>query len=496
MLSTFFTDNLTAILSCGVGALVLWLTSRRPSGTPPGPRFPLPIVGHALSIGKNPKKKFREWHKKYGDIFSVYIGNRLVIILNGYEVLKDAFVKHGDVFSDRPHVFVVDEVSKGMGLAGTSGQVWKEQRRFTLSTLRDFGMGRNILQVKVNEESASFLDEIAGMKGKKFDFRDLIHTAVANIITSIVLGKRFVYGDQFFKDLTAKIDENLQSVGATAGLNFIPLARYIPGDPFKFKRTLANLAFFVNNLTKPSMDEHLKEYDESNIDDYISAYIREIKRKERENAESSIGLENLEKVIGDLFLAGTETTATTIRWGVLLLMKYPDIQEKCFQEIKMNIGQERLPLMSDKLELPYVEATIAEIQRVANIIPVSIWHSVPHDLKFRGYTFPKGVIVLPNIDSVLMNPETFKDPERFQPERFLDDDGKFVKPEELIPFFLGKRACIGESLARMELFLFLTAMIQRFQFQQPEDEQPPTMEAVPGVTFAPLPFKFIAAPRV
>ncbi|XP_046568798.1 cytochrome P450 2C23-like [Haliotis rubra] len=496
MLSMLFTDIPTTLLTCGVGALMLWLTFRRPPGTPPGPGFPLPLLGHLLSIGKDPKKKFREWHKQYGDIFSVYIGNRLVIVMNGYEVLKDAFVKHGDVFSDRPHVFVIDEISNGMGVLGTSGQVWKEQRRFTLSTLRDFGMGKNMLQVKINEESASFLEAIAEMKGQKFDFRDLTHTAVSNIITSVVFGKRFVYGDKFFKELTSRIDENLQSAGATAGLNFIPLARYIPGDPFKFKRTLANLAFFVTNLTKPSAAEHLKDYDESNIGDYVSAYIREIKRKESENIESSINFDNLEKVIGDLFVAGTETTATTIRWAVLLFLKYPEIQEKCFQEIKTNIGQERLPEMSDKLKLPYVEATIAEVQRVANIIPVSVWHSVPYDIQFRGYTFRKGVTIVPNIDSVLMDPEIFKDPERFQPERFLADNGKFVKPDEFIPFFLGKRVCLGESLARMELFLFITALIQRFEFQQPGDEQPPTMEAVPGVTFAPRPFKFIAAPRV
>ncbi|XP_046558215.1 cytochrome P450 2U1-like [Haliotis rubra] len=207
------------------------------------------------------------------------------------------------------------------------------------------------------------------------------------------------------------------------------------------------------------------------------------------------GVENLVSVIVDLFGAGTVTTATIILWTLVYLLHNPDVQEKCFQEIKENIGQSRLPSMKDKINVPYVEATIMEVLRRADIVPTSLPHTVPHDVQFRGYTFPKGVPVIVMLDSVLQDPDVWGDPDNFRPDRFLDDTGKIVKKEEFIPFSLGRRVCLGESMARMELFLFLTTMIQRFKFV-PVDGQMPSLDAIIGLTYSPKPFLVKAIPRM
>lgn len=149
---------------------------------------------------------------------------------------------------------------------------------------------------------------------------------------------------------------------------------------------------------------------------------------------------HLVKTVRDLFIGGTETTATTIRWTLLYFLHNPEVQEKCFREIQEHIGESRKPSMKDKTNLPYVEATISEVHRCSTIAPLAVPHGVLHNVQFRGYTFPKGVTVLPNLDSVLHDPTVWGDPQNFRPERFLDDQGKYLKRDEFIPFSMGNYA--------------------------------------------------------
>lgn len=145
---------------------------------------------------------------------------------------------------------------------------------------------------------------------------------------------------------------------------------------------------------------------------------------------------NLNTVIGDLFAAGTESTATVIRWALIYFLHYPDVQEKCFQEILSVVGAERTPSIRDRPELTYTEATIMEVMRRSNISPF-VQHGLADDVVFQGYTFPKDAIIFVNYGSVLHDPDTWEDPLEFRPERFIDPDGKLTRPEEFIVFGIG-----------------------------------------------------------
>ena len=114
--------------------------------------------------------------------------------------------------------------------------------------------------------------------------------------------------------------------------------------------------------------------------------------------------------------------------------------------------------------LPYVEAFISEVLRIANVVPFAMPHACTEDtdVKWEGFIIPKGCTVLLNLDSVLQDPEIFKSPEEFNPERFLDDSGKVFRPKGFLAFGTGRRICPGERISWMEMFLFLTIMIQEF----------------------------------
>ncbi|XP_067674111.1 cytochrome P450 2J6-like [Haliotis asinina] len=473
--------------------VVLWLTTRRPHGLPPGPAL-LPFVGNALSMGTDPRVLFKNLRQKYGDIFSLYVFHKPLIVLNGYNVIKEAIVKNADVFSDRPHSFITDFIAKGKGVIGTSGDVWHEQRRFTLNTLREFGAGRTIMEDKIHEEIAHFVLALEEQRGQGFNIQRLVQNAVSNVICSTVFGKRFEYTDPLFVKFLKALDDNFKRSTASGLLNVFPLVRYLPGDPFQFKKAMDNVEIVDNQLIEPFIKNHLKDHDEENRDDFIHVYLKEMRHRQQKQETTTLDLENLARTISDLFVAGTETTATTIRWTLVYFLNYPDIQERCFQEILENVGQSRRPSMKDKTNLPYVEATILEVLRYADIAPTAVPHAVAQDVQFRGYTFPKGVTVMLNLDSVLQDKDVWGDPQNFRPDHFLDGTGKIQKRDEFIPFSLGRRVCLGESMARMELFLFLTTMIQKFKFVPVNGEKPP-MDGIMGFTHLPCEFQVKAIPR-
>lgn len=195
-----------------------------------------------------------------------------------------------------------------------------------------------------------------------------------------------------------------------------------------------------------------------------------------------------------MFGAGTETTSNTLRWAMLYMAKYPDIQDKVHAEIDHIIGQSRQPSMDDRINMPYTYAVIHEIQRFGNIVPFTPPRVASKDTTVAGYLIPKGVMILPMLKPILDDKNEYATPDQFNPGHFLDQNENFVKRDNFIPFSIGKRMCPGEQLARMELFLFFTSLLQRFTFQPPDGCQLDLQGKV-GITMGPMAFNICAIPR-
>uniref|UniRef100_A0A8B9HUM6 Uncharacterized protein n=2 Tax=Astyanax mexicanus TaxID=7994 RepID=A0A8B9HUM6_ASTMX len=122
-------------------------------------------------------------------------------------------------------------------------------------------------------------------------------------------------------------------------------------------------------------------------------------------------------------------------------------------------------------------------------LPLAVPHCTTNDTELMGYSIPKGTLIIPNIDSVLKEEGQWKFPNEFNPANFLNEQGQFEKPEAFVPFSMGPRVCLGESLARMELFLIMVTLLRHFQFFWPEDAGEPDFTPVFGVTVSPKPYK-------
>ncbi|KAM4750716.1 cytochrome P450 2U1 isoform 2-T2 [Anableps anableps] len=361
---------------------------------PPGPQ-PWPVVGNFGGLLLPPfiRRRFGQTSKPdigvmealtsqasvYGNMYSLFVGSQLVVVLNGYEVVKDALSNHPDVFSDRPDVPAISILTKRKGIVfAPYGPVWRKQRKFCHATLRNFGLGRLSLEPCIQEGVASVkmellrLNEERGASG--VDPSKLISNAVSNVICSLILGQRFHHEDPEFRTILDLMSRGLEiCINSPAVLiNIFPLLYYLPFGVF---RELRQVERDITVFLKKIIGSHSETLDPENPRDLTDMYLMEMLAQQAAGEEDSSFTEDyLFYIIGDLFIAGTDTTTNSVLWVLLYLVLYPDIQEQVQAEIDRVVGRRRPPSLTDRGGLPFTEATIMEVQRLTAVVPLSIPH--------------------------------------------------------------------------------------------------------------------------
>ncbi|XP_026579211.1 cytochrome P450 2J2-like [Pseudonaja textilis] len=265
--------------------------------------------------------------------------------------------------------------------------------------------------------------------------------------------------------------------------------RYLPGP---HKKVMASLDIILA-FAKQEIEKHKESHSLHEPQDFIDYYLLQME-KSKNDPNSTYNEENLAQCIFDFFSAGTDTTLATLMWALLLLTNHPNIQEKVQKEIEDVFGSSGSISYQDRKKLPYTNAVIHEMQRVKYALLYGIPRQSTKDVTMRGYHIPKGTFIFPDLRSVLFDPEQWETPEKFNPNNFLDKDGKFIDREEFLPFGLGKRACVGEQLARIEIFIFLTSLLRAFNFRLPEGVKELNEAPVVKLIMHPHPYKLCAIP--
>ncbi|CAG0919870.1 unnamed protein product [Notodromas monacha] len=354
-----------------------YLSMRKPSTYPPGP-FKWPLVGTlpAQLMRRTFGICYWEWGLTYGKIFSIQVGQLEAVVVTDFDLAKEANAK--EELSERPQFYFLHFLMKfkNAGLIFSNGQDWKTRRRFTLKNLRDFGFGKSSMEQLILDEMRHLADSINVSKNPTGAIVELdagLNAAVGNVIWWIAASRRVDSKDTELKNILATM-ETIAKFDISKIIAFIPAIKPFVPD------------FILGR--KQRLKQRNSVYDYMQVDDKLAWSL------------------------ADLFLAGAETTATTLRWTILYLIEFPEIQAKLHKEID------------------------------------------------------NGTIVITALYAIHHDPKNFKNPEIFHPERFLDEDGNLIRNPKIMPFQAGKRQCLGETLARMNAFLGLVYLLQTFKFEK------------------------------
>ncbi|XP_019864631.2 cytochrome P450 18a1 [Aethina tumida] len=467
---------------------------------PPGP-WGLPILGSLPSLKGDLHLHFRDLTHKYGSLFSTRLGSQLIIVLSDYKLIRDAFRK--EEFTGRPTTEFTN-ILGGYGVINTAGKLWKDQRRFLHDGLRHFGMsyiGARKVQMenRIMNEVEEFLCVLRAHKDEPIDLNPVFAVSISNVICDVLMSVRFSHNDQRFKRFMDLIDEGFKLFGSLEAALFIPILKYMPGHNATRQKIAKNRAE-MGEFLQETIDEHRRTFDPSHLRDLLDTYLFEIQKANEEGTghhlfEGKDHDRQIQQIMGDMFSAGMETIKSSLQWAVLFMLHNPDVMRSVQEEMDQVVGRQRLPKLEDLAYLPVTESTILEVLRISSIVPMGTTHAPTRDVKINGFHLPQHAQVVPLLHAVHMDPTLWDEPERFNPSRFINAEGKVQKPEYFLPFGVGRRMCLGEILARMELFLFFSSLLHAFDVSVPAGETLPSLKGNAGVTISPDAFRVTLTPR-
>uniref|UniRef100_A0A452II72 Unspecific monooxygenase n=1 Tax=Gopherus agassizii TaxID=38772 RepID=A0A452II72_9SAUR len=466
---------------------------------PPGP-WPLPIVGNLLQLGEHPHLSFIQMRKNYGDVFLLKLGMVPVVVVNGLDTVKQVLLRDAESFAGRPkmHTFSFFADGKSLSFSVEYGESWKLHKKIASKALRSFSKSEAKtsscschLEEHVCAEASALVKmflELSLEKGA-FDPTGITTCTVANVVCALCFGKRYEYNDEEFLSMIRINADFLKATSVVNPADFIPWFRYLPIPAVKAAHGFYEI---LNNLIAQRVEEHYTTYDKVRLQNYrpITAVLPGLmgglqKHVKTEVVKTAFWL--------PIYFAGFDTVATCLFWIFLYLVNNPDIQTKIQEEIDGKIGL-RSPRFDDRKDLHYTEAFISEILRHTSFIPLTIPHRATKETILNGYLIPQDTCIFVNMYQVNHDETLWENADLFRPERFLNENSELNKSliEKVLVFGMGIRKCLGEDIARNEIFIILTTILQQLKLEKCLQDQL-DLTPVYGLSMKPKPYQIQVA---
>ncbi|KAJ3613772.1 hypothetical protein NHX12_020018 [Muraenolepis orangiensis] len=476
----------------------LWVRNLRLKRRLPGP-FAWPVVGNAMQLGQMPHITFSRLAKKYGNVYQIRLGGSDIVVLNGSKAIREALIEHSTEFAGRPDFVSFKEVSGGNSMTFSNySKPWKTHRKIAQSTLRAFTSAntqtKKAFEGHIVAEATELVDIFHKLSagGQYFNPGCDLTVAAANVICALCFGKRYGHDDAEFRTLLGRVEKFGEVVGAGSLVDVMPWLRSFPNPVRTMFLDFVDLNRQYFGFIKSKVVAHRETFDPEVTRGMSDSIIGVIEG----NGNTGLTEAHTESTVADLIGAGLDTISTALHWSCLVLAKYPAIQTKLQELIDREVGRARLPTMEDRSALAYLDAFAYEIMRYISFVPVTIPHATTSDVMVDGLLIPKDTVVFVNQSSVNYDPMTWKDPLVFEPSRFLDENGCLDKDltNNVMIFSAGKRRCIGDQIAKVELFLFLAILIHQCHFEN-KPSQDLSLNYTYGLTLKPLNYKISAKLR-
>ncbi|CAH2035574.1 unnamed protein product, partial [Iphiclides podalirius] len=456
--------------------ILLAKSSLKPQNFPPGPKW-LPIIGSAREVYQL-REKTGYLYKAVKELCDVYCKGAPVL---GLKIGKDRIVMVNSLEANREMLFNedIDGRPKGIfyqtrtwgerkGVLLTDGELWKEQRRFLIKHLKEFGFGRKGMVNTACNEASYMVEDVKNIinsgEGKNGIYmHNFFNTYILNTLWTMMAGIRYNPSDPqmiVLLDLLFDLFRAVDMVG-TMFSHFPILSIVTP--------TMSGYRDFIRThkrIWKFLREEIARHMENLNTDsenrDFMGVYLRFLK----ENGER------------DTYLTRNQ-----------------EVQRKAQEEIDRVVGRNRMPTLDDRPNMPYNEAVVLESIRHFMGRTFGIPHRALRNTTLAGYKIPEDTMVVSNYTNILMDGTLYPEPYSFEPERFIVD-GKVSIPEHYFPFGLSKHRCMGDVLAKCNIFVFTATLLQRFFFLPVPGEPLPSLDHIDGATPSAAPFKALVVPRM
>ncbi|XP_068443546.1 cytochrome P450 17A2 [Clinocottus analis] len=477
--------------------LVAGPRARAPGPPAPLPCLPrLPVLGSLpwLGGGVAPHLRFCQLALRYGSVFALHLGPHYTVVINEHRHAREVLLQRGRDYAGRPNMVTTSLLTRGGKDIAFSdfSPLWKLHRRLVHDSFSLFGEGSGRLQDVVLSSVDSLCAELLAGGRRGFDPAAAVTRAVTNVVCTLVFSATYRHGDEELQEVMRYNDGIVQTIAGGGLVDIYPWMKVFPSRALR--RLKACIAVRDRLLTR-KLEEHKASLSDGDPRDLLDALLKGKTASGQKPEDETITDDHVLMTAAEAFGAGVETTSTTLLWILVYLLHHPEVQERVQKELDEQVGAERPVCASDRARLPYLDCVINEGMRIRPVSPVLIPHIAMTDSSIGGHAVRRGTRVLVNMWAIHHDPEHWARPDLFNPDRFLDGRGRRVCPPGFLPFGAGPRVCVGESLARLELFLFLSSLLQRMSFTLPRGAAPPSLQGRLGVVLQPLPYTVVVTPR-
>ena len=397
----------------------------------PGPK-PWPLIGIVLDVNlRGLHLSVSRMAELYGPIFRLKLLGRNIIIINDVELERKAFActKYGDIFNDRYYSFFGKYI-----LFGRSDIVFADGNKKTMTkrkmfhrSLKFYGDGIPHFNRMNEDELMHVLEKLKLTKQCDFDLHALVYKSLANTIVRLINGTCPTHHD--CEDIMEVAEAGgFFASGAGFIYDFIPMIRFLPGFfSSRYRKAIALRDQLLDKfyLTVKDVADNTSRRNQGLIQNLIK-----MQNEINQNAGTDYITENdMEGIITDVIGASQETTSAVLTNAFAIMLTHGHVAKKIQEEIDKLVGPSRSPNESDKPHMHYSMATVYEVLRYTSPVALSIPHRSSTDINFEGYFVAKDSLLIPNHWCIHHDPKLWHEPSVFKPERFLDDAGKLLPPE-------------------------------------------------------------------
>ncbi|XP_065852757.1 premnaspirodiene oxygenase-like [Euphorbia lathyris] len=431
---------------------------------PPGP-MKLPVIGNLLNmLGAEPHHVLAQLAREYGPLMHLQLGEISAVVVSNPKMAQEILKTHDLIFAQRPELLASKVLTYGGKDIAFSplGEYWKQMKRLSLTELLGPKRVETFRQLR-EDEVEKFIESIRLSAGKPINFTQRIFQ-LTNDITC-----KAAFGDEC-EDQEAVITVTREATAIAGGFGIPDL---FPSLEFLhvisgFKGRLERIHNELSRVFGKIIDDHKKKLmsqsnNESEKEDLVDILL---KLQGSGRLQCPVTTDNLKAVILDLFIAGTDTSSTTVEWAMSEMMRNPRVLKKAQEEVRKAFKGKKVIREEDVQKLTYLPLILKETLRLHPPAPLLLPRESIKTCQVAGYEIPVKTKVIVNAWAIGRDSETWKEADRFKPERFMDNTIDFKGMDfEFIPFGAGRRICPGIAFGLANMELPLARLLYHFDWK-------------------------------